>query len=205
MITVKMDAKQMIYELKAVSQSLTKELGIAAWNTAKKGKSLIAKDVLEGQGLKIKQAQVKKLIIEKRNDGGPTTSSVQIKQDRVLPITPAMNPEQVSSGGQYKPTKKGGIETIKGAFAGPRPGVSAINLRGKLWVQSNQAKRVMKKGRYKGRMRTPIRPAGTTISPYAIHVKNNRQPIIVGELKDEMDKQIQRRIRFHVLKKQGTI
>lgn len=204
-MTVKMDAGKLINDLKAVSQNLTKELGIAAWMTAKKGKTLITKDILDGQGLRVKQTDVKKLIKEKRNDGGPTTSSVQIRSDRVLPITRAMQPTQNATGGEYKPTKKGGVETVKGAFMGPRPGVSAINLRGRLWVRSNQPKRVMKKGRYKGRMRTPIRPAGTTVSPYNIHVKNNRQPIIVTGLKEEMDKQLDRRIRFLTLKKQGVI
>lgn len=204
-MTVKMDAGKLINDLNAVAKNLTKELGIAAWVTAKKGKTLITKDILDGQGLRVKQTDVKKLIIEKRNDGGPTTSSVQLKQDRVLPITRAMQPMQNAEGGTYKPTKKGGVETVKGAFTGPRPGVSAIQLRGRLWVKSDRQKRVMKKGRYKGKMRTPIRPAATTISPYAIHVKNNRQPIIVTGLKEEMDKQLERRIRFLTLKKQGVI
>jgi hypothetical protein len=200
---ISMSATGVSNELRAVAKNLRKELGIAAWNTAKKGKTLIAKDVLQGQGFNAKLADVKKVIVEKRNDGSPTASSVELKKSKQIPIR-NMKPEQTSTGGQFRPTKKGDPVNVRGAFMGPRPGVSAINLRGALWIRDGE-KRRMKKGNSVGHMRQPIRRVGSGIYPAKIHIENNRQPIIISELKVEMDKQIARRLRFNTLKQSGAI
>ena len=200
---ISMAADGVSEELKAVAKNLRKELGIASWNTAKKGKTIIARDIMEGQGFNAKQSEVKKVILEKRNDGSPTASSVALKRSKQVPIG-GMKSIQTATGGQYKPTKKGEPVNVRGAFMGPRPGVSAIKLRGRLWIREGE-KRVMKKGRYKGKMRQPIRRVGSNVYPAKIHIENNRTPIIIGELKLEMNKQIERRIRFNKLKQSGAI
>jgi hypothetical protein len=200
---ISINASGVINELKAVAKNLRKELGIASWMTAKKGKALITKDIMQGQGFNAKQSEVKKTIVEKRNDGSPTASSVALKQSKQIPMRD-MRPEQTSTGGKYYPTKKGKPVEVKGAFMGPRAGVSAIKLRGRLWIRDGE-KRRMTKGRYAGRMRQPIRRVGSNIYPAKIHIENNRQSVIISQLKDEMNKQIERRIRFNKLKQSGAI
>ena len=110
-----MDASVMINELKGVVKNLPKELAIVSGKTAKRGKSIIAKEVT--QELAVPQKVVRKVLTTGKR--GKTASFVDLEKSPRIPLRD-FKARQNKRGLSYKISKSAGRKTIHGPFQGPQ-------------------------------------------------------------------------------------
>lgn len=190
---------KLLVELKNVADNLKKELGVVSWKTARAGKRFIAKDV--SSQIKVKQADVKALIREKRGD---TEASVSLKKTSRMPLK-RFSPRQTKKGVTYRIEKQGKRQLLRGGFMGPKPGVIAAKLHGHVWIRKGYMEPGTSGPRIRGRkQREPIYiPRGP--SPYGVVLKGERKVPIANEIRQELKKQLATRIRYLRLKQSGVI
>lgn len=189
MLTISMQVyglDEVIKSLDAVSTKLTKEIAIASWETAKKAKRLIARDVT--QSINLPQKTVIKSLNAKRNSDG--TSSVVLTKENQIALK-YFGPKQTAAGVRVKVNKKSGFKTIPGAFMGPKPGIQLISMRGHVFKR-------------RGKKRLPLRYL-SGVSPYGYFRKSNRVMPIRDEIQLEFLKQLNRRIRYQKLRSSGGL
>lgn len=186
MIEIRADKswEQAIKDLDSVTKNLTKELGIVAWKTAKKTKSVAAKEITTE--LATKQSVVKDQITTKRRT---TESEVTVKKSKRLSLK-EFKPRQTKAGVSYRISKSTGRNRIDGAFMGPSPKASALKLKGHVWKR-------------KGKSRLPIQKLMGP-SPWGVLVKGDRVQNVTDETRAELRKQLDRQIRWLRLKNKGV-
>lgn len=183
---IQMDATQVITALGNVSENLTKELRIISSKTAKKSKSLIAKQVTTE--LAVKQKIVRGLITTKKV--GKTGAEVEFRKSRRIRLRD-FGARQTRKGVSYRISKTGGRKVIHGAFQGPAPGRMNIRWKGRV------KKRV-------GKSRMPIQELFGP-SPWGVFKKKNMNPPTKKQIDAELLKQSRERLRYKALKKIGAI
>lgn len=186
MIEIRADKSldQLISDLKSLSTNLTKELGIVAWNTAKKTKSVAAKQITSE--LAVTQREVKERITTKRRD---TESEVTVNKSKRIPLK-EFKPRQTRKGVSYRISKTTGRKTAADAFMGPKPGTPAPRLHGHVWKR-------------KGKTRLPIQKLYGP-SPWGVLVSGDRIQNVTEETRGELRKQLEKRIRWLRLKNKGV-
>jgi hypothetical protein len=168
---------------------IKKELATAINATSKKAKSEISKQVRD------ELAVTKKVIDTQISVGGKASaaslgSSVKLKKSSRIPLR-EFGARQTSKGVSYKVSKTQGRKTVAGAFQGPKPGVMKASWRGRVF------KRV-------GKKRLPIVQLYGP-SPWGVFVKRQQVGPTGAVIQAELAKQIDRRIRFLLLKASGKI
>lgn len=191
---------KLVADLGRVADNITKQIGIVSWRTARRGKSIIAKDV--ASQIKVNQADVKKLIRETRGDA---ESSVALKKTSRMPLK-RFGPRQTKAGVTYRIEESGKRQLLQGAFMGPKPGVLAPNLHGHVWIRKGYLPPGASGPRFRGgkRQREQIYiPRGP--SPYGVVLKGERKYPIAKEIRQELSKQLAKQIRYLRLKQSGVI
>ena len=181
-----MDAGKLIKSLKAVSDNLTKELGIVAWKAARPAKALISKEVTKE--LAVPQKIVKSKIWTKKV--GKTGAAIQLDKSKRIELRD-FGARQTKKGVSYKISKSKGRSTIRQAFKGPRPGLTFAKHKGSVF------------GRV-GESRKPIAKLYGP-SPWGVFQKQKLSVPVRKKIETELEKQMVERIRFRTLKKSGAI
>lgn len=177
--------------LKGSDKKVRRQLVIAVNATSRKTTGGIAKQV--ATELATAQKNIKKTIKVKQKAGKTQkvpTAIVSQTETKRIPLRD-FGARQNKKGVSYKISKSKGRKTIQGAFQGPKPGVMKAGWRGRVF------KRV-------GKSRLPIQQLFGA-SPWGVFVKNKMKKPVVKESKQELIKQIERRIRFLKLKESGAI
>jgi len=189
-VTVELDATKLIAAMKVVTDNLTKDMNTAAWKTARKGESLVAKDVVAE--LNVAQKTVKSAVKSSRKSAGYGGASVYLNVSNKIPLhlfkgTRVKKGTKKSPGGvTYKISKSKGKRFRRIAFPIEKWG-NKIYIRGGLSAP-----------------RYPIY-AMKGPSPWGWFVKNKRSPVLAKQLKEELKKQIEQRIIFLKKKTAGTL
>lgn len=170
-------------------KQLRKELAIAVNATAAKSKSIIAKQI--GKELAVAQKDIKTTISQSRRAGElDISATVEVKKEKRLGLN-KFGARQTKKGVSYKVSKSKGRSFIQGAFQGPKPGLMKASWKG------NVFKRV-------GKSRKPIVKLKGP-STWGVFVVGKKIGPSTAETEQELKKQVDRRIRFLLLKQAGTI
>ena len=176
--------------IKGTKKKLEKELAIAVRATTKKTKTIVNRQVRQELAINAKGVNevlsVKVDVTNKINPRGTVTLHHSKR-----PSLKRYSARQTRKGVSYRIDKKGGRRTVPGAFMGPRPGQVSPRLSG------HPFKRV-------GPNRKPIVKLHGA-SPWGAFKKRRLKGPTKRESRAELVKQIQRRIRFNVLKRSGKI
>lgn len=192
MITIDYDpaqSKKLEQSLGNKSKRLPREIATAINATARKTRSQMSKSVRE------ELATTKKAVdatISVRGKASPQQlgSSVRLSQTRRIPLRD-FGARQNRAGVAYKISKRGGRKLATSAFQGPKPGVMKATWKGRVF-------------RRVGAARLPIVQLFGA-SPWGVFQKRKLTAPTVRETDTELRKQIDRRIRFNVLKQSGAI
>ncbi len=183
---LQMNADPVIRDLGTLVKNLPRETAIVSGKTARRGKSIIAKDI--SKELAVPQKVVRKqLEVAKTGKTGATTT---LKKSFRIPLK-NFKASQTRAGVSYRISKRKGRKTVPGAFMGAKPGVPSPRLSNHVF------KRV-------GKGRLPIRKLHGP-SPWGVFVKRRRTRPVGQQIHAELRKQINERLRYRVLKSQGVI
>lgn len=192
MIEIEINAKQLRELRKAVGRAkrnFSKELAGAINAVSKKTKLQIGRDIRATVALKKDQAE-KPLSIRGTATAENLTATVTLKKTKRLGLR-HFGARQDQRGVSYKISKTGGRKRVNAAFQGPRPGVVKISWKG------NVFKRV-------GKNRLPIMQL-KGVSAYGVYAKNELSGPQVNVIKDELKKQMERRIKLNILRAEGLV
>lgn len=180
---------ELLDALDAEAQRLPREVQIAINATAKKARSFISREIREELAVKAKDVNGV-LKISKRATKTDLTAKVKLNHQKRFSLK-TFGARHTRAGVSYKVRKSEGRRTIKDAFMGPRPGATAVRLRGHAY------KRL-------GRKRYPIvfLKGG---SPWGAYVTRNIDLQVLGITDKELRKQIDRRIRLARLRASGVV
>jgi hypothetical protein len=175
--------------LKGTSKQLPRELMIAVNATAKKVRTGMGRQVREELTVKAKDL---KPILKVRKKANRSQISALVRLDKTKRLSlKAFGVRQTRAGVSFKISKRTGRKTVRGGFMGPKPGRPAARLGGHAYIR-------------RGPARYPIvRMHGA--SPGGAYEKQNMRPRTINDGATELAKQVQRRVRFNTLKKQGLI
>lgn len=177
--------------LKGSGKKIKRELVTAVNATSRKTQGSMAKQI--AKELATAQKNIKETIkIKKKagnNDQVPVAVVSQKETDRI-PLRD-FKARQTRGGVSFKISKTKGRRTIPGAFQGPKPGMIKPNWNGRVFNRV-------------GKARLPIVQLFGP-SPWGVFVKNDLKAEAVKDSKQELIKQVERRIRFLKLKQSGTI
>jgi hypothetical protein len=182
--------------LKGSDKKIRRQLTIAVNATSKKTQGGIAKQV--ATELATAQKNIKKTIkIKKKASNSEKVPQAVVSQTETkrIPLRD-FGARQNKKGVSYKVSKSKGRKTIKSAFV-------VQSLGGHVFQRRGEKARV-KKGRNAGKMKQKIFKLFGA-SPWGVFVKNKMKKPVVKESKQELIKQIERRIRFLKLKESGAI
>jgi hypothetical protein len=171
--------------VKGIEKDLKKNVAVAINDSTKFCKSQIAKTI-QATGINVTQKVIKSGLIDSgRANAARLGVTVTLKKGFRFGLN-AFKARAVKKGGvSYKISKTSGTKNIPNAFIPTRYG------SGKVYIRS-------------GKERGPLRQM-RGISPWGVFVKNDKTPVIAKQTQAELEKQIQRRIRFLTLKAQGKI
>jgi len=176
--------------IEGTAKELKKELRIALNYTAKKAKSLTSK-VVRDELAHVKKSDVdftmKVHLIEGESS---LTASLEVKKTDRISLR-FFKPKQTKVGVSYQISKRGGRKTVAGAFQGPRPGLMKASWKGNAF-------------RRKGKGRLPIAKLRGP-STWGVMTKGKKTGPSIELIDAELQKQIERRVRFITLKKTGAI
>jgi hypothetical protein len=172
----------------SVAKDLKKNLAIAINETSKTGKAGIAKKI--SAELAVPQKVIKQEIKNTRAAASLLRSNLRLRKTSRISLRD-FGARQNKTGVSYKISKTKGRATIPGAFQGPKPGAIKVSWRGRVF-------------RRVGKSRLPIVQLFGP-SPWGVFTVNKMVHKQERELQAELEKQIQRRIRFLTLKAQGKI
>lgn len=173
--------------LERVSKNIDKELYTISSKVGTKAKSELGKAVTSEIAIKLKDVR-KDITIQKVK---PIGVRVTLHKKNRFSLK-RFNPRQNSQGVTYKIEKTGGRKLIKGAFMGPNPSVTSVRLYGHVWER-------------KGKARLPIRKKKGPSAAGVLSKHPSRVRAVVRLLGAETKKQLERRIKFRLLKIAGTI
>lgn len=170
-------------------RKLPREIATAVNATARKTKSIIAKQVVKE--LATKQKTIKQHTSQSRKaNPASLAAAVRLKKTARIPLK-EFKPRQTRAGVSYRISKQTGRRVAPGAFQGPRPGLMKASWRG------NVFRRV-------GKSRLPIAKLYGP-SPWGVFVGQKMQRPTAGQARSELKRQLERRIRYNNLKADGTI
>jgi hypothetical protein len=172
-------------------KALVKELYIAVGAAANYGKSQVAKEL--AKELATKQKVIKDTISVQKKihaHGGNFAAKIIIKKSKRISLR-EFNPTQNKSGVSYRVSKREGRKHVAGAFRGPRPGLVNVKTNGNVF-------------RRKGEERLPIIKLKGP-SPLGVYYGREIGPLVLKRIEDELEKQVEKRIRFNVLKREGKL
>lgn len=172
--------------LENAADNLSKEIGIIVWNTAKKTKRVIARQI--GSELNLPQKMIIAKLRTKRHDDYNAT--VILKKSARLSLR-NFKPKQNKQGVQAKVYKSRGVEMTPGAFMGPKPGKFAVKLRGNVFKR-------------RGKSRKPIDIIKGP-SPHQVFIEKNQIRVVIDETSAELRKQLEKRINYLELRKSGRL
>jgi len=183
MIDIKITGiKELRAALNGTTRQLPKELATAVNATAKKVSSEMSKQVRTE--LVVKAADVKKVLKVRRKATQQSIGAVvQLSESARLPLK-YFNASQKRTGVSYKISKTDGRRTAPGAFISAKLGGHAFKRTGKA--------------------RLPITKLYGA-SPGGVYTKKHMEIKTIRDGSTELTKQINKRIRFILLKKQGLI
>lgn len=185
MLTIDLDQRQIAKLSEALdgnAKRLPREIKTAINATSRKTKTQISKDIRKELAAKAAAVNATLSISRKATDSS-LGAAVRLKQTARIPLRD-FGARQTKQGVSYKTSKKGGRKTVTGGFIIDSIGKHAFKRQGK--------------------SRLPIQKLKGP-SPWGVFVKQNMRPETVREANAELRKQIDRRIRFITLKKQGAI
>ena len=192
MIAIEIDEgklKELRASVDKAGKSFPREFAAALNATAKKGRSQINQKIRTE--LVAKAGDVGKLIkVNRKATSSQLVAGVMLEKTARLPLR-AFSARQTQAGVTYRISKSGGRKLARGAFQGPRPGVMKASWRG------NVFKRV-------GKSRLPIvKLMGA--SPWGVFTKKRMTPGQVADIKAELAKQMDRRIKLNILRANGLV
>lgn len=176
---------ELVQQLGAVAKNIRKEIGVATWAAQKKGKRLIAREVVKE--INLPQKTVMKAIVGKRFSDG--SAMVMLSKERRLSLK-HFKPKQNKVGVTVK-VNRNRTTVIPHAFMGPRPGAIARKLHGHVAVRS-------------GSSRKPLRFL-KGISPYGFVKKSGLVMPISDQIQAFFLAELQDRLRYLKLKASGGL
>lgn len=169
--------------LNGSSKDIKKNLAVAVNATTKFCKSQIAKEI-QGSGVNLAQKVIKTGLTDSgRATAAKPGAKVTLKKGFRFGLD-KFKARETKKGVTYRISKQGGSSRIPNAFIPKQYG-------GKVYVRE-------------GKQRGPLRQM-RGISPWGVFVRNNRVTTVGKRVRAELFKQIDRRIRFVLLKAQGKI
>jgi hypothetical protein len=184
------------------TKELKKDIRIAVNEAAKHVRSQWAKEIQKDVALP--QREIKKTIKQEKatNLENPTATVTQNKTKR-LPLK-AFKPKFTKSGVTYKAYKSKGQVKLNNSFIpGKQGSYSSVAYGGHVFTRQG-TKRVMTKGRYKGKMRQPIvKRFGP--SPFEATMVHDIQDRLVAIGRTRLKEEILERLRYRSQKKSGVI
>lgn len=175
--------------LEGTSRKLKAEMRIAVNATANKSKSIINKEIRTELATSAKAIN-QTIRIKRKAAGNELSATVEVKKTGRISLR-EFNARQGRNGTSYKVSKTKGRKTIPEAFQGPKPGVMKASWRGHVF------KRV-------GKTRLPIVKLFGP-SPWGVMTVGQKLGPSKEQTRAELEKQVQKRIRFITLKKSGAI
>lgn len=175
--------------LSATGKGLSRELAVAVNATAKKGKSEVSKQIRQELNA-TKKAVDTTISIHGKATAQSTSSTVSLKKTKRLPLK-EFKARQNASGVVAKISKRGSQTFVASGFMGPQPGNKAAKLFGHAFKR-------------RGKSRLPIVKL-MGVSPWGAFVKRNMTPPTTKQIGAELEKQINKRIRFLLLKSQNKL
>jgi hypothetical protein len=175
--------------IKNTKTTLRRELRIAVNATAKKAKSIINKQIRSELAVTAKVVD-KTISVKAEATEVQLSAKVTVRKTSRIPLRD-FGARQTRAGVSAKVSKTGGRKTISGAFQGPKPGVMKSSWRGRVF------KRL-------GKTRLPIVQLFGP-SPWGVMTVGKQLGPSKEQTQAELEKQVQRRIRFITLKKSGAI
>lgn len=169
--------------------NLKKELSIAINTTAKTLRGDMSKTIRGELAVKKKDLD-KTLRSIKLATAASLSANVELQKTARIPLRD-FGANQNKTGVGYRLGKKQGRRTAVGAFQGPRPGAQLTRWRGRVF-------------RRVGKTRLPIVQLHGP-SAWGVWVKGNLSKPAVRDATAELKKQIERRIRYNVLKASGQL
>lgn len=192
MIEIEIEEKQIDRLIKATEKarkSFSRELTAAINQVAKKTRLQIGRDIRSTIALKKVEAE-KPLKITATATQENMVAVVRLQKTKRLGLR-HFGAKQDKRGVSYRISKKGGRKRVNGAFQGPRPGLMKVSWKG------NAFKRI-------GRSRLPIVKL-KGVSAYGAYRKNDFDKPQVKAIKEELAKQMERRIKLNVLRANGLV
>jgi hypothetical protein len=175
--------------IQALTDNMSKQMGIVAWKTGKDGKSFIAKAVYKE--FKTTQKVIKKAITVKRLNGNRDILLIVAKEKRI-PLR-EFKPRQDATGVSAKINRRGAAYIAPGGFMGPKPGAMKASWRGRPFVRE-------------AKTRLPIQNLKGP-SPWGVFVREELGLKLDTEkyLRERLKYHMQRQLRYLELKKKGVI
>jgi hypothetical protein len=168
---------------------MSKELAAAINATAKKTRLEMGRKIRTE--LNVGKEAIESVIkIVRPATPGNLSAGARLNKTKRLPLRD-FGAKQNKAGVSYKISKRGGRALVKGAFQGPRPRAIKASWRGRVF------KRV-------GKGRLPIVQLMGP-SPWGVFVKRRMTSAQIQETETDLRWQIERRIRFNVLRASGII
>lgn len=192
MIEIEIDSNQLKRLIKASDRAKKKfprELAAALNAVARKGRTQISKRIRAE--VVIKAGDLKELIkLDKKANPQSLSSNVRLPKTEKVSLR-NYGARHLKSGVSYRISRKGGRKLVTGGFMGPRPGIPARKLHGGAFIRE-------------GASRKPIRKLMGP-SPWGVFVKNRMTPEQEKEIRAELAKQMERRIKLNILRAEGLV
>lgn len=192
MISIDVNAKQLKRLRASVGRAKGKfgrELAAAVNAVAKKARLDIGRDVRKTIAIK-KDESEKPLKISGKATAEQPRVTVSLKKTPRLGLR-HFGARQDKRGVSFKISKTGGRTRVEGAFLGPRPGVMNTKWKG------NAFRRV-------GKERLPIIHL-RAVSAFGAFVKNDFEKPMIKSIRENLSKQMERRIKLNILRAQGLV
>lgn len=192
MLNIQIDAVQLRRLKDATSRakrSFGKELAAACNAAAKKTRLEMGREIRQVLAVSKVDAEAPLKITK---DASPESVAAKV----VLSKTARLGmrhfaAKQDKRGVSYKIAKNGGRKRVDGAFQGPRPGVMKASWKGNAFKRS-------------GKSRLPIvQIKGPSV--FGAYVKNELTPVQLESTREELRKQIERRINLNILRAEGLV
>ena len=192
MIDLGIDARQLKRLEAAVGKakkSFTKELAGAINAVSRKTKVKIGKDIRSVVAIKVAEAK-KPISIKSKATAGNLSATVSLKETKRLGLR-HFGARQDKRGVSYKIGKSGGRSRVDGAFQGPTPNIRKVSWRGNVFKRD-------------GKSRLPITQI-KGVSAWGAYVKNDLKGPQLEEIRLELFKQVERRIKLNILRANGLV
>lgn len=185
MFKVQMKTDTVTTAFENLRRNLPKEFAIVNGKTAKRGRSITAKEVT--QELAVTQKVVRQHTKVRKKD---IASILDISKSKRMGLR-HFKARQTKKGVSYRISKTKGRKFIPSAFQGPAPGRMNVKWKGNVFKR-------------KGKARLPLVHVRGP-SPWGVVLKGKKLKPIIKQMQAELSKQARERIRYLKLKRSGAI